>query len=91
MERLENIKLIVADLDGTLLDENKQIDSDMPSLLPAMREQGIAFTFGSGRNMHIMQDYVSQLQVDIPYITNNGANMFEGRRCIYECSMSSSD
>lgn len=91
MEKLTNIKLIVADLDGTLLDENKQIDQDMPSLLPAMREQGIAFTFGSGRNMHIMQDFVSQLQIDVPYITNNGANMFEGRRCIYECSISSSD
>lgn len=91
MEKLDHIKLIVADLDGTLLDDEKQLDSGMPSLLPAIKEKGIAFTFGSGRNMHIMQDFVSQLQIDVPYITNNGANMFEGRRCIYECRISSSD
>lgn len=91
MEKLEQIKLIVADLDGTLLNEEKELDGDMPSLLPAMKEKGIAFTFGSGRNMHIMQDFVSKLQIHVPYITNNGANMFEGRRCIYECRISSFD
>lgn len=91
MEKLTQIKLIVADLDGTLLDEKKEIDRDIYSLIPIMKERGISFSLGSGRNMHIMQDFVSQLQLDVPYITNNGANMFQGNHCIYECRIATSD
>lgn len=91
MERLTDLKLIVTDLDGTLLNEQKQIDEQVISLLPQLKKQGIAFTFGSGRNMHIMQDYLAQCHVKIPYITNNGANLFQNQTCIYENSLTTSD
>lgn len=91
MEQRNDIKLIVVDLDGTLLDSHKQIDSHMELLMPKLKEKGIAFTFCSGRNMHIVQDYIKQLSIDIPYICNNGANMYQEKTCIYECSMESND
>ena len=43
------IKLIVSDMDGTLLNDEKHIDKRIYSLLPKMREEGIRFVVASGR------------------------------------------
>lgn len=85
---LKNIKLIVADLDGTLLHDDKSLDRNIKSVLI---EKNIPLTFVSGRNVHIIQDYIKELNISLPYITNNGANMFLGDTCIYECPIDSSE
>lgn len=85
MEKLTDIRLVLADLDGTLLDEQKQLDSEIIDVAQQLKAKGIALSFASGRNMHIMQDYIDRLQVELPYITNNGANMFVKKECVYEC------
>ena len=38
-----------------------------------------------------MQEFVRAFDLDIPYITNNGANMYHKTNCIYECSIYSFD
>ena len=78
---LKTIKLIVADLDGTLLHDDKSLDRNIKSVLI---EKNVPLTFVSGRNVHIIQDYIKELNITLPYITNNGANMFLGDTCIYE-------
>ena len=85
---LKNIKLIVADLDGTLLHDDKSLDQNIKSVLI---EKNVPLTFVSGRNVHIIQDYIKELNITLPYITNNGANMFLGNTCIYECPIDSSE
>ena len=85
---LKNIKLIVADLDGTLLHDDKSLDQNIKSVLI---EKNVPLTFVSGRNVHIIQDYIKELNISLPYITNNGANMFLGNTCIYECPIDSSE
>lgn len=85
---LKNIKLIVADLDGTLLHDDKSLDRNIKSVLI---EKNVPLTFVSGRNVHIIQDYKKELNITVPYITNNGANMFLGDTCIYECPIDSSE
>lgn len=85
---LKNIKLIVADLDGTLLHDDKSLDQNIKSVLI---EKNVPLTFVSGRNVHIIQDYIKELNITLPYITNNGANMFLGDTCIYECPIDSSE
>lgn len=85
---LKNIKLIVADLDGTLLRDDKSLDRNIKSVLI---EKNVPLTFVSGRNVHIIQDYIKELNITLPYITNNGANMFLGNTCIYECPIDSSE
>ena len=87
MEKLNDIKLVLADLDGTLLHEDKSLDRDIKEVRTALLDKGIEFSFASGRNMHIMQDMVKELAISLPYITNNGANMFVGKDCVYECSI----
>lgn len=85
---LKNIKLIVADLDGTLLHDDKSLDRNIKSVLI---EKNVPLTFVSGRNVHIIQDYIKELNITLPYIMNNGANMFLGDTCIYECPIDSSE
>ena len=84
---LKTIKLIVADLDGTLLHDDKSLDRNIKSVLI---EKNVPLTFVSGRNVHIIQDYIKELNITLPYI-NNGANMFLGDTCIYECPIDSSE
>ena len=48
---LKNIKLIVADLDGTLLHDDKSLDRNIKSVLI---EKNVPLTFVSGRNVHIL-------------------------------------
>ena len=38
-----------------------------------------------------MNDKLKELNITLPYITNNGANMFLGDTCIYECPIDSSE
>lgn len=83
-----DIKLIVADLDGTLLHNDKTLDRNIKQVL---QEKQIPMTFVSGRNVHIIQDYLKALDISLPYITNNGANMFVNGKCIYECSIDSDE
>lgn len=76
------IKLIVCDLDGTLLDDNKKLDSGIFEVIPKLKEKGIAFTLASGRNEELLNKYVDELNIEIPYITNNGGNIYQKHICI---------
>lgn len=68
--------------------DDKSLDQNIKSVLI---EKNVPLTFVSGRNVHIIQDYIKELNITLPYITNNGANMFLGDTCIYECPIDSSE
>ena len=70
------IKLIATDLDGTLLDSQKQIDEGILFLLEKLRKQGIEITTLSGRNETLGSRYVDELGIRVPYATNNGGEIF---------------
>lgn len=85
--KLAGIRLLVSDMDGTLLDDGKRLDSGIKEVIKALRTRDIQFTLASGRNIHIMKDYMDDLQIKLPCITNNGANIFQNNTCIYEYNM----
>ena len=43
------VKLIVSDMDGTLVNDEKKIDENIYALLPKLKEKGIRFVVASGR------------------------------------------
>ena len=88
MHKITDIQLILCDLDGTLLDDAKRAD---PYLKDILHEKKIPLTFVSGRNYHIIQDLIKEYDISIPYITNNGANIFLRDQCIYEKSIVSDE
>ena len=87
MSDFRDIRLSVADLDGTLLDDHKELDAGIFEVIRKLQERHIMFTLASGRNVHIMKPYLKQLSLRLPFIANNGANMFKEEACIYEKSM----
>jgi len=66
-------RLVVSDLDGTLLNEYGLISDENLAAVAALAEQGIAFTVATGRMEKMARAFIRQLQVRLPVITCNGA------------------
>lgn len=71
----ERIKLIVADLDGTLLDETHQLADITRQTVTELVEQGYQFMIATGRHYQDVYLIARQLGVDMCLITSNGARV----------------
>ncbi|MSR94030.1 HAD family hydrolase [Clostridiaceae bacterium 68-1-5] len=68
------IKLIVSDLDGTLLkDGAQQLDPSLFPLIMELKERGIQFAAASGRQLHSLHQLFAPIRDDIYYIAENGS------------------
>lgn len=71
--RLKKLKLILFDLDGTLLDENGKIGNKSKEFVKKLEPLGVQFTFASGRLHSALTDYATELGVKTPLISLDGA------------------
>lgn len=69
------IKLVVLDLDGTALNEEKELSPRTLAALAGLRERGIQYTFASARTPMMMGVYCKQARVTLPVITLDGAEI----------------
>lgn len=83
-KKLKGIKLIVADLDGTLLKSDKSLDDNIKDVISG---QDYKFTIASGRSMVLVKKFISELNIDLPYITNNGAEIYQNDACVKQYSI----
>ncbi|RRG18169.1 HAD family phosphatase [Weissella viridescens] len=69
------IKLIATDMDGTLLNDEKQFNTErMQQLLKQMEEQDIRFVAASGNQRAKLESYFEPVGADqVTYISDNGA------------------
>lgn len=65
-------KLIVLDLDGTLLNSKKKISERNLAMLKRVRENGVLIAFSTARSAGAMREYIAAVQPDI-LISNGGA------------------
>ncbi len=65
-------KLIVLDLDGTLLNSEKKISPGNLAALKMARENGALIAFSTARSAGAMREYIAAVQPDI-LISNGGA------------------
>lgn len=70
------MKLIVADLDGTLL-HKKNISSQTIDTINKLKDQGYLFTLATGRHMQATKPFIEQLNIDLPVICTNGAFIYD--------------
>lgn len=78
------IKLIVSDIDGTLLPEGT--DQINPRLFEAIRElkkKGIVFAAASGRQYNSMLHVMEPVKDDIIFVAENGTNIVQNGKSIY--------
>lgn len=79
---MNQIKLVVSDLDGTLLNDNKEIDSKILDVIKSLYEKGILFTIATGRNYSLSKKIINVLGINIPYVCDNGGSIYQNNNCI---------
>lgn len=69
--------LVALDMDGTLLDDNKNISNSTIDYLHSLDEKGVAVVIASGRPYRAIKKYYSQIQLKSPVICYNGGLVFD--------------
>lgn len=89
---MDSIKLIVCDLDGTLLNSKKQISSYTREILMKTKELGIHICFASGRDDQMMEVYSRCIGGCSYMLSNNGALVRSNNGTIlYEAALEKPD
>lgn len=81
------VKLIVSDMDGTLVDDEKNIDKRIYDLLPQLKEQGIRFVVASGRQYPSLRADFREHEQDVVLISENGAFIVDNGIEVYAKTM----
>lgn len=66
-------RLVVSDLDGTLLDENSLLSQENIDVAKKLARRGIGLTLATGRMDVMAQAFAQQLDIRLPIISSNGA------------------
>ncbi|MDL2296113.1 Cof-type HAD-IIB family hydrolase [Lachnospiraceae bacterium OttesenSCG-928-E19] len=71
------IRLILSDMDGTLLNADKCISRCNREAIQKAKKRGIDFTICTGRIQTMAQYYIQDLEISVPVITANGALIWD--------------
>ena len=75
------IKLIVSDIDGTLLPYGQtELRPSLFSVIGALRERGVIFCPASGRQFHSLRGLFAPVQDELTYLCENGAILYGAGR-----------
>jgi Cof subfamily protein (haloacid dehalogenase superfamily) len=67
-----DIRLIATDMDGTLVDDEKQIHDELWPLIDELRERGITFCPASGRQYHNLRQQFEAVADELVFVAENG-------------------
>jgi Cof subfamily protein (haloacid dehalogenase superfamily) len=70
------VKLVISDVDGTLVDAKKQVTPGVQAAVARLREAGVGFTIISARPRSGMMPIAELLQIDAPMGAFNGGTVF---------------
>lgn len=80
MDDFKAVKLIAADMDGTLLNGRHELTDEFESLYAALRARGILFAPASGRQLYNLQNKFGTMSDDMIFIAENGSHVqYKGR------------
>jgi len=69
---LHDYKLIVFDIDGTLVGKDHVLDPFTKEVLFRLREEGFPFTLATGKNLPSTKPLADELEIELPLILTNG-------------------
>lgn len=79
------IRLIISDIDGTILDNQHQVDPDLKDIIPLLNQEQIPFVLASARSPLGMEPIARELGLgDNPLACYNGALVIKGDPQAYE-------
>ncbi len=71
--RLNEIKLLVIDIDGTLVDSEGRVGEKTLQFAKELKKLGILCTLSSARSFHFSSHIADELDIDIPFVTLDGS------------------
>lgn len=77
------VRLIAADMDGTLLDSNKNLSPYLFDLVKKLKEKNIKFAIASGRQYFNLLEKFKDIKEDLVYISDNGSIVYDKGQSIY--------
>ncbi|AVM71980.1 fructose-phosphate phosphohydrolase SppA [Streptococcus mutans] len=81
----KEIKLILSDIDGTILDNNHQVDAHLRDTITELKKESIPFVLASARSPHGMFPIAQELNLGAnPIACYNGALIVEGNKEHYQ-------
>jgi hypothetical protein len=72
-----SIKLIVTDMDGTLLNENIEITANTTAAIMRAQDAGVEIAVATGRNVDEGYSLLKAKGLTMPFIGSNGARVFD--------------
>ena len=66
-------KLVAIDMDGTLLNNDKEIPEQNREIIEKLADEGVSFILASGRPYQSLEPYTKELEVYLPLISANGS------------------
>lgn len=76
MSGVSDIRLVVSDVDGTLVDSSKQVTDGVRAAVARLRDAGIGFSIISARPRSGMMPIAEALEIDSPMGAFNGGTVF---------------
>ena len=82
---MSHIRLIISDIDGTILNDHHQIDPQLTALIPDLKRKTIPFVLASARSPKGMAPIARELGIeDCPMACYNGALIQKGEQVLFE-------
>ena len=89
---MSRIKLIMSDIDGTILDKNHQLDSYLIELMPLLKQRDIPFVLASARSPLGIAPISKELGItECPIACYNGALISLGDKILSQYSIDKSE
>lgn len=85
------IKLIVSDMDGTLVDSKGNLPYNLFETLDKLKAKNIKFVIASGRSYHTLKENFSEKANEIDFISDNGTCVIENGQVTYYNTLSKLD
>ncbi|WP_293296040.1 HAD family hydrolase [Allomuricauda sp.] len=88
---LSQIKMVVTDMDGTLLNSNHEVSPRFFEIYQELKKKNIAFVAASGRQYHSMVDKLDSIKNEILIIAENGALIKKQEQTLLSTPISTSE
>lgn len=79
----KNIRLILSDMDGTLLNDKKEIPTNTYAMIERCLERGIIFGIASGRQLFNLQHQFEPFKDQLFYVAENGAYSYYQKEVLH--------
>lgn len=77
------IKLVVCDIDDTLVHKELHLSKKVIDTIKKLRYQGVYFTFATGRMPYRVEVFAEEAELDIPFVANNGSVLYSKGKAVY--------